>query len=63
MDLMDLDGRLQICEFWNGMIAQDPEAKFHLNRAVNRHNCRYWCVVAPEITSEKTAVTGMVWYI
>ena len=49
------------------MIARDPEfpykilwsdeAKFHLNGAVNRHNCRYWHVEAPETTSEKTAVT------
>ena len=59
--------RLQFCEFWNGMIVQDPEfrykilwsdeARFHLNGALNQHNCRYWRVAAPEITSEKTAVT------
>ena len=61
--------RLQFCEFWNGMIARvsefpykipwSDEAKFHLNGAVNRHNCRYWHVEAPEITSEKTAVPGV----
>ena len=63
----DHDRRLEFCEVWIGMLDTDPtfpenilwsdEAKFHLNGAVNRHNCVYWREEPVEYSVEKTATS------
>ena len=55
----DFDRRSEFCEIWLEKFQNNPdlidhifwsdEAKFNLNRSVNRHNCTYWARENPHL--------------
>ena len=73
----DTDGRLEYCEWFEGMMRDDKafaekvvwshEAQFKLNGTVNRHNCVYWYSENPHIHLKKprkyTGTYCVVWFV
>lgn len=73
----DLAARVQFCEDFLELLESEPEilklilftdeANFHINGAVNRHNCRYWATEDPKelhavpLHSPKVVVWGGIW--